>query len=427
MTETDAGSRPADARFLAQLPAEVQHWEDSGVISGDQARAILDGYDFPEAAETPRNRLVTVLLIMGAVLVGLGIILFVAANWREIPSAVKLAMMFVGVPAIYGIGFFLRYRFDYQRVGAAVILVGAICYGAAIHLVAQTYQIPVNSPNLVLYWFLGVFPLAYLVRSQPVMVLALVTGLAAVGFRGQEWLLDSDFIPSLAMPLFLALGSALFALGRLQEEFPATRGFTPVFQLIALLAMLGTLYFWGFQDLWDWGGHYGWDYPDGTFFPVTAEFWAIAGVTLAVLATSWAWVAISQLRRGERPDALLTEVLPSLVLTLFAALVVFLPREVRIVYPLAANLLYGIGVVGLAFLGYRRGREALINLSIAFFCIWVFTRYFEFGWDLLDRSVVFIVAGIILLAGGFLLERGRRSVLRRLRDQGAATEVADDR
>jgi hypothetical protein len=103
------------------------------------------------------------------------------------------------------------------------------------------------------------------------MVLALVTGLAAVGFRGQEWLLDSDFIPSLAMPLFLALGSALFALGRLQEEFPATRGFTPVFQLIALLAMLGTLYFWGFQDLWDWG-YYGWDYPDGTFFPVTAEF-----------------------------------------------------------------------------------------------------------------------------------------------------------
>jgi uncharacterized membrane protein len=153
----------------------------------------------------------------------------------------------------------------------------------------------------------------------------------------------------------------------------------------------------------------------------------MAGVTLAVFATSWAWVAISQLRRGERPDALLTEVLPSLVLTLFAALVVFLPREVRIVYPLAANLLYGIGVVGLAFLGYRRGREALINLSIAFFCIWVFTRYFEFGWDLLDRSVVFIVAGIILLAGGFLLERGRRSVLRRLRDQGAATEVADDR
>ena len=185
MAETNTGPRPAAPRFLASLPAEVEHWRASGIISGEQARAILDSYDFPEAAEAPRNRLVTVLLIMGAVLVGLGVILFVAANWQEISSGVKLSMMFIGIPVIYGAGFLLRYRFDYPRMGTALIFLGSIAYGAAIHLIAQTYHIPVNHPNLVLYWFLGVLPLAYVVRSQPVMVLALVTGLAAVGFRGQ--------------------------------------------------------------------------------------------------------------------------------------------------------------------------------------------------------------------------------------------------
>ena len=414
MSEAPTGPRPADPRFLAGLPVEVEHWSASGIISGEQARAILGSYDFPEAAEAPRNRLVTVLLIMGAVLVGLGVILFVAANWQEISSGVKLAMMFIGVPVIYGAGFLLRYRLDYPRVGTALIFLGCIAYGAAVHLVAQTYHIPVNHPNLVLYWFLGVLPLAYVVRSQPVLVLALVTGLAAVGFRGQEWLLDEHFIPSLAMPLYLALGLALFAVGRLHGSFPSVRPFMPTFQLIGLLIAFGILYFWGFGDLWDWTDRSR-DYPEALWFPVTLEYWAIAAVTVAALVAVWVWMALYALQQAQPLAALLAEAPPSLVLLLFAGVVVFLPLDGGTVYPLVANLLFGLGVVGLAYLGYFRGREALINLSIGFFSVWIFTRYFEYSFDLLDRSIVFIIAGLLLLVGGFLLERARRRVLQSLR------------
>ena len=414
MSEAPTGPRPADPRFLAGLPVEVEHWSASGMISGEQARAILGSYDFPEAAEAPRNRLVTVLLIMGAVLVGLGVILFVAANWQEISSGVKLAMMFIGVPVIYGAGFLLRYRLDYPRVGTALIFLGCIAYGAAVHLVAQTYHIPVNHPNLVLYWFLGVLPLAYVVRSQPVLVLALVTGLAAVGFRGQEWLLDEHFIPSLAMPLYLALGLALFAVGRLHGSFPSVRLFMPTFQLIGLLITFGILYSWGFGDLWDWTDRSR-DYPEALWFPVTPEYWAIAAATVAALVAVWVWMALYARQQAQPLAALLAEAPPSLVLLLFAGVVVFLPLDGGTVYPLVANLLFGLGVVGLAYLGYFRGREALINLSIGFFSVWIFTRYFEYSFDLLDRSIVFIIAGLLLLVGGFLLERARRRVLQSLR------------
>ena len=421
----ESGPRPADPRFLAGLPAEVEHWRASGIISGEQAAAILGSYDFPEAAEAPRNRLVTVLLIMGAVLVGLGVILFVAANWQEIPSGVKLAMMFIGVPVIYGAGFLLRYRFDYPRVGTALIFLGCIAYGAAVHLVAQTYHVPVNHPNLVLYWFLGVLPLAYVVRSQPVLVLALVTGLAAVGFRGQEWLLDEDFIPSLAMPLYLALGLVIFALGRVHESFPSIRVFVPAFQLVGLLFTFGILYLWGFGDLWDWIGSNRED--TGGWFPVTVEYWVLGVAAVAALIAAWAWMALDARQRAQPLLPLLTEAAPSFLLLLFAVLVVFLPWNGETAYPVVANLFYGLGVVGLAFLGYLRGREALINLSILFFSIWIFTRYFEYSFDLLDRSVVFIVAGLLLLVGGFLLERARRRVLRRLRQPDAGREASDDR
>ena len=106
-----------------------------------------------------------------------------------------------------------------------------------------------------------------------------------------------------------------------------------------------------------------------------------------------------------------------MILLAAAALVVFVPTANDVVYPLLFNLLLLGGIVGLVFLGYFRGREMLINLALVFFCLGVATRYFEYGFELLDRSLVFIGAGIILIVGGFLLERGRRRVLARLRSQ----------
>ncbi|MCH7734241.1 MAG: hypothetical protein IH961_03380 [Chloroflexi bacterium] len=54
----------------------------------------------------------------------------------------------------------------------------------------------------------------------------------------------------------------------------------------------------------------------------------------------------------------------------------------------------------------------------------IVTRYFELSWGLFDRSLVFIVAGLILLGGGFLLERGRSKMVRRMeaqmKEQGGA-------
>jgi uncharacterized membrane protein len=77
-------------------------------------------------------------------------------------------------------------------------------------------------------------------------------------------------------------------------------------------------------------------------------------------------------------------------------------------------------LLGLVFVGYFRGEELLINLALAIFGIDVVSRYFEFSWGLLDRSLVFIVAGLVLLGGGYLLERGRRQVIERLRESGGS-------
>ena len=108
----------------------------------------------------------------------------------------------------------------------------------------------------------------------------------------------------------------------------------------------------------------------------------------------------------------------SLFLLAGVFLLIYLPGENDFTYPLIFNALLLFGIIGLVFAGYFRNDEAWINMALIFFGVDVFSRYFEYSFDLFDRSLVFIGAGSILLAGGFLLERGRRKVLERIRTSG---------
>ena len=93
---------------MARLPEEVRRWQDQGLISPEQGRAIISGYPASGgqvAVHRTQGRLVSILATLGAVLVGLGVILFFASNWEGIPRPVKLAMILIAIPAAYGIGY----------------------------------------------------------------------------------------------------------------------------------------------------------------------------------------------------------------------------------------------------------------------------------------------------------------------------------
>ncbi len=413
MSEDAGTNRGIDRRFVAQLPAAVADWQAKGIITAEQAEAILDSYPAEEAGPVFRGRLVTILATLGATLIGLGVVLFVAANWQELSKEVKLAMMLVGVPAAYGAGYWARYRRQYVRAGTAVLLLAAVLYGAAIHLAAQAYHVPVNSPNLMLLWFLGVMPLAYVTRSQSVLTLGIVLLLAAVGFRGQEWLRDWELIPFRGIPLYLALGLALYGLGKLQDEHRITQVLARPYEVLGLVVALGAVYLLTFRVWWE-------EFLDsdseGLPVPVeTVEFWAVATIAVAVTAAGLAGSWYLRQRAGRGTATLAWEGLAALTLLVCAGLVVFWPMPDDWVYPLLFNLLLLGAIVGLLVMGYVSGREWFINLGLVFFAVDVFTRYFEYSFLLLDRSLVFIVAGVILLGGGFALERGRRRMLGRLR------------
>ena len=421
---TGNASVPEAGDFARRLPAEVGRWQADGLISEEQAAAILERY--PPAGETSGsaigNRTVSVIAIMGAALIGLGIIAFIAANWSDIPTLAKLALMVVGTPVIYVAGWLLSYRFGFVRIGTAVILLGAIAFGASIHLVAQTYHVPVNHPNLMPAWFLGVIPLAYIIRSQSVLGLSLIILLVATAFRAQEWVPDvfNDEMVWLA-PAYLVLGALLFAAGRLQSRFDYTRPFARILDVVGLAVVAAPVYLLGYHTIWEEL------FRPNPFFPndhvrpgeLSVEYWLV--VAVAGLAAVAAVGVAGWQDWGRRSMQIWWEA--SAMAALFAVAAVM---WVGLTYGAqwlwwVFNLVTLAGVLAMIAAGYRWNRAWLINLAVIIFAITLFTRYFEFGFDLLGQSVAFIVAGVILLAGGFGMELLRRRLVSRIGQEGVAS------
>ena len=309
--------------FPRRLPAEVARWQSDGLISQEQADAILERYGLsvedglrgePAAADsidsgeptadlaertTLVSRAVSIIGVMGALLVGLGIIIYVAANWDVIPVWARVTMLVALTAAINAAGWFLLARLDYPRVGVAMLVVGALAYGASIHLIAQIYHVPVNHPNLTTAWFLGVLPMGYVVRSRLLVSVSLVLLVLSMGFRTQWWLeyYGAETFLLLA-PLTLALAAAVVALGLLQLRFAWTRPLAAYCYYPGLAIGLAAFYAMTIASIWV-------DVGQLTWAALSAEYWITAGVgfATAAAATGVLWWN-SRDRQDEGPIAL---------------------------------------------------------------------------------------------------------------------------
>ncbi len=404
-------NRSPEHRFLSQLRQEVEAWKQDGTITAEQGQAIVarypaDSQDFATARR--RQALVVGLSILGAVLVGLGIITFFAANWDEISRSVKLGVLGAGVLLAYGAGFYLWQRAGYAAVGIALVLLGCIIYGAGVHLIGQIYHVPVEHPNLTAFWFLGVLPLAYVTRSRPVAFLAVVLFLVAAGFRLAHWLgqVSEEEATLLVVAVYLTLGLLLYAIGRVKNLYGEWEPIGGLFSAIGLLVAFGALYLLTFHELHEDGsGFSGLDY----------RYWSLTYGAAAVTVALLAGVTWLRVRRGGRPVVDYVEAASTVVLLVAAHVVVRVPVEEEALYTIVFNVLFALSVLGLMVSGYLQEQEGRVNLSLGLIALFVITRYFEYSPSLFDRSLVFVGAGVILLAGGFLLERGRRKMLDAMR------------
>ncbi len=156
-----------------KLINELKELREAGVIDPDTANRIYAYYESKKS--NGANRLVLAFGILGALLVGLGIILIIAHNWDSLSKTVKTVFAFI--PLLIGqilCAYTLLKQSDNKpwREGGAVFL--ALSIGASISLVSQIYHIMGDMSSFLMTWVLLALPLVYLMRSSMTSLLYLI-------------------------------------------------------------------------------------------------------------------------------------------------------------------------------------------------------------------------------------------------------------
>lgn len=104
--------------------------------------------------------------MMAAALFAAAILIFVAANWEEIPRLMRVGMLLTLIFAGY-VGGALFKLSGHEAVGEAGWLIAAAGFGASIALIAQIYHLSGDEVQAVFVWGAGVALAAAALRSGP--------------------------------------------------------------------------------------------------------------------------------------------------------------------------------------------------------------------------------------------------------------------
>ncbi|MDP1696154.1 MAG: DUF2157 domain-containing protein [archaeon] len=202
----------------------------------------------------------TIVAIIGAVLIGLGVLWLVAQNWYGIPDFLKVIILLGATITSYVVGILLRTH-EHQGIGKSLLLLGAILYTASIFLIAQIYATPTGLQGIawlfLLAWF-GVLLTSYIFDSSISLVVALAEFLIWVTIQYTaltiETLNEGASIGILTF-VYLAIGLLLYGANLLHSS----RGhqFANVYRWWTAFYFLAFTYILTFQTilplLWSFG------------------------------------------------------------------------------------------------------------------------------------------------------------------------------
>jgi uncharacterized membrane protein len=419
-------------KFRAALRNELAIWTQKGIVTEDTAKQLSSAYELENLRHESTRLLSAVIFTIGGLLLGGGLISFVAANWEVIPTPLKLALLFSALLGLHAVGFWLWHSKNWRRLGHALIFCACLVFGANIGLVAQIFHISSNWYGGFGAWALGSLVMAWAIRSWIIGVLAL--GTSFVWFVGYQ---SDHYQSALAYPLILAItllplawiirsrvlyagtlldiivaacvlagyhgsgrqllftmaagGMLMWALGELHRTSEWRMEFANITRASGLGLLALTAYVWSFHGLWE-----------GFVFGPMRSLWAILFFLLSIvfsllmfgrartqpLLTAGVLLAggtlcASSLLSGAGANISNGEFLFT-VITNLAALIL-------------AAIIIGVGLIDERRLAFWLGSLYLVLL--------VLSRFLEYETSLLIKSAAFLACGVTVIIAGISYEK----------------------
>lgn len=397
------------------------------VITKETAQKI-EAYYQNKTPET-NNRLFVVFGILGAILIGLGIILILAHNWDNLSRGVKLFFAFLPLLLGQGLcGFTLLKKPESTawRESSAVFLFFAV--GASIALVSQIYNLPGEQSTFILTWLLLCLPLIYIMKSSIVSLFSLVWitwYTVLIGYDGRfknASYLNFCILLLTVLPHYLLLCknkaqsnfttihhwfiplSVIITLASITVRGDGEIMFIAYVNLFGILYMLGNLPYFKKQSLFRNG------------YRVLGAVGTI--IVLLILSFDWFWEDLRMIKGSFYTKINLSQLIATSLLTLTALGLFFRELKEKSIrkmepitpvfiifsiifiigfYSLAATvlinfLLFGTGVMTV-LKGIRDNHFGILNYGLMIITVLVTCRFFDSDLSFVWRGILFVLVG----------------------------------
>ena len=393
------------------LETDGPAWVAEGLISEAQRQKLLARYP-------SEGRALGLLPILGCVLVGLSGLSLVAANWQSLSAALRLALLLGSLVAAYAAGSFFLRRGN-PDLGHGLIGLGLILFGASIILTSQLYQLVGYDASGLLAWVVAGVALSYGYGSRLLVLLTVLIGAAVqtycvealgsfsyataglvAGGLGYYWWRRPEVVSSTVLAAgllwqagllvaalhakitwFFVPAMLIYAAGDWQRDRAGGRALQGPALVAAYLFMFGLAAF-GETDTYA-----------NVLRPPLLPYLAALG---AVLALSVAGKR-ARGRLGSLPDWLL--LLPGFYLPGGLPLAV---ATLVVLYAHAGSVLAR---------AYRTEDAEQLTVGAVLFVAATMVAYFKLTWAYLDKSLFFLLGGILLLSLSWYLRRRNARVL----------------
>jgi uncharacterized membrane protein len=381
---------------MADIDGLLNRWQSAGVLSPDAASRIR-AWEQQQKQPSGLRWQGLVALILGAILLACGVVLFVNAHWDQIGPGARFALVLAMVAVFHLAGGLVREK--YHGLSTALHAVGTASTGAAIALTGQIFNIQDHWPAAILMWALAALVAWALLHdeAQQTLTLLLIPAwlISEFSYYAEDHIGQGAYVGR-----FLFVWAVIYLTFFLGSRRKAVQGIlfavAAIGSIVGVVMMLEGWRSWGSQTSLPWGLRV-WAWTIIALLPLivalvrfTRSFIPVAAAVVFCIALPWCnriWT--EHYNYGPGQSGSYTQSDPNLV----------------------AHALVAAFAIFIIWWGVRQASKALVNLGIVGFAITVGWFYFSDIFDKVGRSLGLIGLGVLFLAGGWALEKMRRRLI----------------
>lgn len=387
-----------------KIEKQIKEWVESWLINQKVADKMLVDLN-RKSKDDKSNKFIVAISTIWALLLWVWAILFIASNWREIPNILKVIMILVFTFWAFFLGYFFKYeKKSLPKVWSSLIFLSSLLFWASVFLVSQIYHINANASSILLIWLAWILPLVYAFNSKSVLSVFLTILLIWFWTFLIEKDSFSDYILLYFPVIYLITWILFYTIWWLHSFFEKISSLWNVYKYFWIWLSLILLYVLTFP-----------------FFSSLQEFWSfwlssnfeIPSYLTITISTLWIfsilWLVINLFFNSSKTKEDIYEIFVFLGIIALALFFFFFPPTSSI-FNVLFNLTFAFFTIFLIYLWYQKSNIWIVNLGIFWLAIFLITKYFDFFWNLMSRSVFFMVWWLILIFWGIALEKQRRKL-----------------